>query len=590
MSNTAEHIFGEYLTPGGGGYAKQSYDATAGQTTINLSKSVDLVNTAVFRNGHVLDDTDYSFTDEYTLELNVGADLGDDITLLDFGATGVGAFIRFAFTATASQTDFVFDSPINELAHVVFVDGDIIDPADYTINDVLLEFNTGLTVGQTVVVISWRFGQIGADGLPLQTGQAGKILSTDGNNTEWVDVSGSLGLPSQTGNTGKYLQTDGTVISWQDVIHPEELPDQTGNVGYILATNGTTPLWVDPVSQIKIVKNEVINGNFDVWQRGSTGLAGHLTHGPDRWRYYGFGSVYNGSRQEFTLGQTDVPNNPKYFHRLDVAAPGVLTNNYNILGHRIGNVEKFSGKTMTLSFWAKADATKDISLEFFTSYGTGGSASVRADNYSQTARKITLTTSWQQFSITMTNPSASGKTITSDNYLALLFWASGGSAYNVFSDSLGLQQITFDLAQVQFQEGAAVLPFVNQDFETTLEQCQHYYRKSYNIEDAPASITDEGVLTSHVGSPAGFAHSTGTNDSLIDLTDSFDNMQRVPTMVFYSPVTGASGNVYNVDAAADASIASSALTGETSTGYPILAAPANAGEIVRTHYTADAEI
>jgi hypothetical protein len=50
------------------------------------------------------------------------------------------------------------------------------------------------------------------DPLPSQTGNTGKVLTTDGSTTSW-----QAGLPSQSGNTGKYLTTDGSTASWADV-------------------------------------------------------------------------------------------------------------------------------------------------------------------------------------------------------------------------------------------------------------------------------------------------------------------------------------------------------------------------------------
>jgi hypothetical protein len=47
------------------------------------------------------------------------------------------------------------------------------------------------------------------DPLPSQTGNTGKVLTTNGSTTSWEP-----GLPSQTGNTGKYLTTDGSSASW----------------------------------------------------------------------------------------------------------------------------------------------------------------------------------------------------------------------------------------------------------------------------------------------------------------------------------------------------------------------------------------
>lgn len=47
---------------------------------------------------------------------------------------------------------------------------------------------------------------------PVQTGNAGKFLSTDGTDPSWAEV-----YPSQSGNDGKFLTTDGTNTSWGDV-------------------------------------------------------------------------------------------------------------------------------------------------------------------------------------------------------------------------------------------------------------------------------------------------------------------------------------------------------------------------------------
>jgi hypothetical protein len=47
------------------------------------------------------------------------------------------------------------------------------------------------------------------DPLPSQTGNTGKVLTTNGSATSWEP-----GLPSQSGNTGKYLTTNGSSASW----------------------------------------------------------------------------------------------------------------------------------------------------------------------------------------------------------------------------------------------------------------------------------------------------------------------------------------------------------------------------------------
>ena len=54
-------------------------------------------------------------------------------------------------------------------------------------------------------------------GLPSQTGNAGKFLTTNGSADSWGTLPVAYSLPSQTSNTGKFLTTDGTVESWGTV-------------------------------------------------------------------------------------------------------------------------------------------------------------------------------------------------------------------------------------------------------------------------------------------------------------------------------------------------------------------------------------
>ena len=83
-------------------------------------------------------------------------------------------------------------------------------------------------------------------GLPTQTGNSGKYLTTNGTAASWVTLVGVL--PTQTGNTGKYLTTDGTSASWSTIA--SALPTQTGNTGKYLTTDGTNASWVTLASTL----------------------------------------------------------------------------------------------------------------------------------------------------------------------------------------------------------------------------------------------------------------------------------------------------------------------------------------------------
>ena len=75
-------------------------------------------------------------------------------------------------------------------------------------------------------------------------------------------------------------------------------------------------------------------------------------------------------------------------------------------------------------------------------------------------------------------PSISGKTLGTDGnsvlQLSILFDA--GSDFNAFTDSLGQQSGTFDIAQVQIEPGPVATPFEQRPIGTELNLCHRYAR------------------------------------------------------------------------------------------------------------------
>ena len=223
-------------------------------------------------------------------------------------------------------------------------------------------------------------------------------------------------------------------------------------------------------------RNKVINGNFDIWQRG-TSQTNSGFGSVDRWHNEHNGSSKTASQQAFTNGQTDVPNNPKYYLR-NVVTSSANAANYVIVYQNIEGVETLAGKTVTLSFYAKADSNKNIATELVQFFGTGGSPS--SFNSAINVTTHSLTSSWQKFTVTTTLSSISGKTIGSDNNdsLGVNFWLEAGANFNARTNSLGQQSGTFDIAQVQIEEGASATPFEQRPIGTELSLCQRYYFSS----------------------------------------------------------------------------------------------------------------
>jgi hypothetical protein len=252
----------------------------------------------------------------------------------------------------------------------------------------------------------------------------------------------------------------------------------------IIKRNGNTAVTIDSTPQATFTnsvsqpgafmfRNKIINGNFDIWQRGTSQTSSGYGS-VDRWACSNSGSTKTASRQAFTLGQTDVPNNPKYFMR-HVVTSVADAGNFVTKATKIEGVETLAGSTATLSFWAKADASKNIAVEFGQSFGSGGSPSTLITGIE--SQLVALTTSWAKYTITLSVPSISGKTLGTDgnDFLEVRFWFDAGSNLNARAASLGQQSGTFDIAQVQIEEGSVATPFEHRPIGLELSLCQRYY-------------------------------------------------------------------------------------------------------------------
>ena len=209
-----------------------------------------------------------------------------------------------------------------------------------------------------------------------------------------------------------------------------------------------------------VSSNLLINGGFDVWQRGvafaSPWPGSYLA---DRWcvDFNGSGATRAISRQAFVPGQTDVPNNPTYYLRFAQSVAG-SGGTYNVVLQRIENVLKLSGQTVTLSFYARANSARNITTQVDQNFGSGGSSTVYIGEVTHA-----LTTSWQLFTRTVALPSVSGKTIGANSFCSIYFIMPVNTTF------------TIDIANVQLNYGSVALPFVPRSFADELRLCQRYY-------------------------------------------------------------------------------------------------------------------
>lgn len=145
---------------------------------------------------------------------------------------------------------------------------------------------------------------------------------------------------------------------------------------------------------------------------------------------------------------------------------------------RIEAVHRLAGKTVTVSFWAKANTgTPKLGLALAQIFGTGGSPSAAVTAIGSAS--VTLSTTWTRFSASIAVPSVAGKTLGSTagtDYTQLEFWQSSGATNNARAGTIGVQSYTLSLWGVQLEVGAAASPLEKPDLQVELANCQRFYQ------------------------------------------------------------------------------------------------------------------
>lgn len=314
---------------------------------------------------------------------------------------------------------------------------------------------------------------------------AGQTLAYNGTN--WINGSGGGGgvtasatAPASPVNGSAWFDTnDGTLYvyytdanssQWVEVQADSALGSQLTTRMSTAESNITALQSASP--------NYVLNADFSINQRGFTSTTTNGAYGFDRWHMAALsGATY--SAQTFTPGAAPVTGyEGKNYARL-VTSGQTGANMYTILRQPIEDVRLIAGKTVTISFWAKAaSGTPRVAVELEQNFGTGGTPSAAV---TVNAGQVTLSTSWARYSVTVAVPSLSGKTLgTTDNTsnTMLSLFVSAGTDYNSRTGSLGIQSNTFDFWGVQVEHGAVATGFRRNtaNLQAELAACQRYFQ------------------------------------------------------------------------------------------------------------------
>ena len=408
-------------------------------------------------------------------------------------------------------------------------------------------------------------------------------------------TDGRVGKTTFIGATSPTGQVDGDIWIDQDTTTNAVVPTAlttkgdtfvaTGNAAYtrLAAGNNGESLFADSSTSTGLRwqgdyntgKNKILNGDFSIWQRGTSFTVGNAAYTSDRWYVFrDSNGSFTLSRQAFTPGSAPVAGyEGQYFLQIANTSNGSST--YAEFGQPIEDVRTFAGQTVTFSFWARLSSGNfpNTYVRLAQTFGSGGSASVSAGDYAIGS----LTSNWTRYSITTTIASVSGKTIGPGSYF--LF-----SMILPTAGSIG----TIQMWGFQAEVGSVATQFTTNTAnpQAELAACQRYYQKSYNTETAPGSATLAGIV---VSAPSLSAVGSGLSFGHVPLKV---DMRAAPSVVIYSYA----GTVGAVSSGQPADLAASS-GGVNTIGTRSFSLINNSGGSITPvngsfifHYTASAEL
>ena len=303
-------------------------------------------------------------------------------------------------------------------------------------------------------------------------------------------------------------------------------------------------------------QNYVMNGAFDVWQRGIT-FGNSNQYVADRWRMSRAVAVTARTATREPLNNA-IPEleNVEYYLRSTLTTVGTGSGARVI--NYIEDVNKLAGKTVTLSWYGKHSSPGSFQVAVEQNFGDGGSTSV-----SPLDTTVSYTTAWERKSLTFTMSSILGKTVGPNNYIAIYFYQ---------ADANGS---VLDITGLKLEEGNTATAFSRQNpsIQGELAACQRYYQR-----------INANTATSILGVGA----SSGTTTILIHIP--FKTTMRIPPSAIDFPTPVASNfGAYNYSISAGSAVSALSISNVNTENIHIsctvTGAVANTPAVLRTSLT-----
>jgi hypothetical protein len=247
-----------------------------------------------------------------------------------------------------------------------------------------------------------------------------------------------------------------------------------GNDGETLVADSSTSTGLRYQAISAAGKNAVINGGFDVWQRGtSISLAASTaaTYTTDRFQSSSGASQATTISRQSTNDTTNLPN-IQYCARIQRNSGQTGTGGIPFVSSmETANCIPYAGKAIVYSFYARAGSNFSSASNALTVYlisGTGTDQNRLTGAYTGETLPVnttaTLTTTWQRFTYTATLP-----TNCSEFASFFQFTPSGTAGANDYFEVTGVQ-IELGSVATSFSRAAATI-------QGELNLCYRYFQR-----------------------------------------------------------------------------------------------------------------
>jgi hypothetical protein len=229
-------------------------------------------------------------------------------------------------------------------------------------------------------------------------------------------------------------------------------------------------------------RNLIHNAMFRVQQRGAGAVtAGAPTYTADRWcQHISTSTISTTLAALADADRTAIGDEAATAAMQCVVGGSGGAGDFVNVQQRIEGVQRLAGKSVVLTFWAKATSgTPKVGYSLTQNFGSGGSPSADVTSIGSAATAA-LSTTWTKYtSAAIAVPTSIGKTFGSTagtDYTALKLWFTSGATNNAQAGAIGNQSGTIQLWGAQLEVGSVATPLEKPDPRAELANCQRFYQ------------------------------------------------------------------------------------------------------------------